>query len=140
MSEQADIAVDADSLRFLGHVLEAYFAWRSSANKLGFASASKVMQPPQPLENRRIISMSDDQFVVVDQAYSRCDYRPIIELEYGEGGSYLQKARRYGFDGSSAGAVIGKYKACLRLAEVQLFCLLTPHIQEWQDKRERESL
>ena len=131
MSDQADIAVDADCLRFLGHVLEAYFAWRLGSNKLGFVSSSKAMQPPSITENRRVINMSDDQFVRVDQCLARSSGRTLLEIEYCDSGENRQKARRAGYGGGNHSIVVAHYMADVQDAEQELYWLLMPDIEEW---------
>lgn len=138
--QDADIAVDEDGLRFLGHVLEAYFVWRSNTQRLGFVSYSTYMRIPQAIENRRVINLSDDQFVRVDQSYAQCTHQRTLSIEYGDTGTPLQKARKLGLGGPNNDAVAGQYKSLVKLAEMELYMLLSPDLSEWQDKRERETL
>lgn len=149
MNQPADIAIDADALKFLGHVLEGYFAWASNCSRQGYVSFAKVMRIPQPIENRRVLNLSDDQFVRVDAAYAECGgeltarsylgvahrivtVRDLIALEYTHSGSTRQKARRLGYEGDNYSAIVGQYRADLQAAERRVYIALMPEIRDWE--------
>jgi len=125
--------VDPQRLRFLGHVLEAYFAWRSSDDGLGFPEFGNVVGMPSQREARRVLNLSDDQLTLVDGAYAEMMQPAIIAMEYGDSGSTIQKARKLNYSGPNYGAVVGRYRADLLDAECRIFWHLMPDIEQWQE-------
>ncbi len=129
----ASAPVDADCLRFLGHVLEAYFAWRHEPNLQAPAQFFSIVGMVQPVEHRNIIDLSDDQFVRVDQSFAKSTWRSLLEIEYCDTGSVKQKARRAGYAGANYGAIAGQYRADILAAEAELYALLQPDIDAWYE-------
>lgn len=137
MRIEAEIVVDADALKYLACVLEGYFSWRKSGTDLGFPQCGRVLGIPDPVENRRLLDLSDDHFTLVDQRYAALEeaHRQIIAAEYDNTGSVMQKARALGYVGPNAGAVIGLYRRDQHLAECDLYSMLLPDIEYWQSEK-----
>ncbi len=129
MSDQA--AID---LRYLGAVLEAYFAWRHDGNQLGYAPFARVIGMPQPVENRRVLDLSDDEFTIVDQAFAALEQgdRDLIEVEYTRQCHPKDKAAACRYGGRNVGAAIAHYRRDLHDAERRLYFALETHLDEWE--------
>jgi hypothetical protein len=140
--------VDADRLRFLGHVLEGYFAWRRDTDRLGFAPFARVVGIPEAIEHRRVLDLSDDQFTRVDQSFARCQDDPlqlqsnapfmicgwIMAIEYEDPRPRLHKARDAGYSGPNYGAIVGRYNKHLRQAQSIVYVDLAPEIETWLEE------
>lgn len=130
-------SVDSDRLRYLGIVLECYFRWRRMGDHLGVAEFGRVIGLPDVVENRRLVDLSDDEFLLVDQSLAKIDelHRDIIETEYDDPSPAHLKARAMGYGGPNNGAVVAKYRRDLADAECALYELLMPSIELWEASR-----
>jgi hypothetical protein len=134
---EADLHVDADRLKYLSWVLEGYFRWRRSWNALGFKETYRYMAISTPVEDRKLVDLSDDDFTLIDRAYARLPqhHQQIIACEYRHTGTKAQKARDMGYAGPNQGAVVGWYDRDLQIAQSDLWFLLMPHIEEWESEK-----
>ena len=125
------------SQQFLQLVLEAYFQWRGGGPDLGFVQFGNLIGLPEPIENRRVIDMSEDQFTRVDQAYAQLNARAqeLLAIEYRSTGGYKQKARQAGYEGSNVSAIVGHYKRDLGIAQGCMQDLLRAELEEWEGER-----
>lgn len=108
--------------------------WRRDAHRLGIPETARYMGTPQMVENRRVLNLSDEQFVRIDQAFAKSSWRKLLEREYCDTGSTIQKARKAGYGGPNYGAITGAYREDVRIAESELYSLLMPEIWEWQER------
>ncbi len=141
-------ALDADRLRFLRHILEAYFSMARDTNRLGFPEFGRVIRIPEPLDNRRVLDLDDDQFVRVDKGYASCrdeilpaNCQPpaarltcgeIVTKEYLSSGSVQQKARQLGFKGDRYAVLVARYRRGLTYSEGLLYSSLMPELEIWE--------
>ena len=140
--------IDQDSLRFLRHILEAYFSMARDTNRLGFPECGRVLRIPEALDNRRVLDLDDDQFLRVDQGYASCrdeilpaNCQPpaarltcgeIVTKEYLSTGSVQQKALQLGFDSGSYSVRVGRYRQGLAYSEVLLYSAMLPELEIWE--------
>ena len=128
-------AVDLDRLRYLRIVTEAYMSWRRGGVHLGMASAARVIGIPQPVENRRVIDLSTDDFTLIDRRYAKLEAwtRAVLDVEYNESGSVKQKARFFGVDGDRY--TPDEYRAAVLEAETVFYVALLPQIEWWEQAK-----
>lgn len=139
---------DADRLRFLRFVIEGYMAWRRDHNKLGYPETARVMGIPEPVENRRVLDLSDDQFLRVDRAFASCrdellpmnchppgrrlNCGEILLQHYDTGGGLEQKACRLGFEGDARHVLVARYRRGLAYSEDRMYWATMPELDAWE--------
>lgn len=122
-----EISVDADRLVYLRLVIEGYMSWRRESNKLGFPQSGRVIGIAEPIENRRLVDLNDDDFTLIDQRFTRLDPydRALLDIEYNDSGSPKQKAKIFSVS-------VLEYRGLLADAEIALYDLLMPHLEAWE--------
>lgn len=125
--------VDADSLRYLRIVVEAYIRWRQDGDHLGYAPFARVVGMPEAIEHRRVVDLSDDDFTLIDRAFAAMGSvdRRLMEVEYTLVDHPRRKALECGYGGNAVVA-IAHYRRDVRRAEERLYIALQPHIDDWE--------
>ncbi|HYE70673.1 MAG TPA: hypothetical protein VD932_04030 [Aquabacterium sp.] len=126
--------VDADRLRYLRIVIEAYVRWREDVDHLGYVQFAQVVGMPQVIEQRRVVDLSEDEFTIVDRAFAAMDPRDrdLIEVEYTRECHPKEKAADCGYVGDNVAAAIAWYRRDLLQAESRMYLALQPYIDEWE--------
>lgn len=125
--------VDNERLHYLRLVIEAYMRWRVGGVNLGCAEFARVIGMPEPVHNRRVLDLSEDEFTIVDQAFASMSSRDreLIEIEYTRECHPKDKAAECGYGGKPSLA-IAHYRRDVREAEVRIYLALQPHLDDWE--------
>jgi hypothetical protein len=133
-----DCPFSTDSLQYLRIVIEAYMRWRIGGSNLGFSCFANVVGMPQPVEHRRIVDLSEDDFTIVDRVYATLAVRDreLLEVEYTRECHPKDKAAECGYGATdNVPAAIAQYKRDVRQAESRMYSALLPHIDEWEQAK-----